>query len=327
MTIRRSGAGDVLLLRPGLRAGGRLLVFSDSPEEVRAHGAVYRETAARPFRIFLHHVNRTGATAGMYICVENLAPGPRAVTARATGAAWGTGYAMVGARAVRDYLKNPNSYRAPLPAGGWARWGVDRLTPGALFSGAYNFDPEGPVRITVALVASGHNPNPAGLPLLPADGVHARGTFSHSTRQALVEFRTSMGAAGLQLGNNPRWERPAPWNQVLAGEFEPGLSPDGQVAELLGNYGVIYRVAFRVVNDAAAPRTVEWAMRPMGGEFCGAADFSGNVVIMPRPLPGPEYEWVAWQAALAPGEERLVPLRWMPAGGSNLPVRIILQAQ
>lgn len=325
MAIRTVDLGEPLLLRPALASGGRLLMVSDSPEDVPRHGVMYRDTASRPFRVFLHHLNATGRTAGIYIYLRNPAGQPVTVTARATGAGWGRSPAMVGCAAAGAYLANRAAAPVRLPPGSYTRWGLDRLAAGEVFSGTYDFDPEGPVQVHVALIPPGSQPNPQELPILPRDGVHVRGTWSHGGRRGGLAFRASLGFAGLQLGNAPAMTGGTPWGTPLPGEYETGHSaPDYRAEELDGNYGVVYQLDLRLLNDTPAARTVDLVMQPRGGTFCSALELDHQVTRMDEMITTPQRSWWPGQFGLAAGAQRMVTMRWIPPGGSALPVRLHL---
>lgn len=312
-------------LTPALAVGGRLLLFSDSPEDVPAPGILYQETVTGPFRVCLHHANATTAPAGLYICIKNQGQRPAAISARATGAAWGASPGAAGQAALLMYLQNSRADTVRLPPGSWTRWGVPALAPGQTLSGVYDFDPGGPLAVYTLLAPAGADPDPDSLPLLPPDADHGRGTFRHATRSAAVAYRCSQGHVAAQLGNNPEWGRDAsPWRRPLPGEFEQGWSvSDARTAVLLGNYGVNYMLEFRLHNDLAGSSAVRFVLEPRGGEYQGPLEFDGRPLAAPGPV-APGMAWLCHGVGLAAGERRRVRLRWLPANGSFLPVRLHL---
>lgn len=314
-----------LRLTPVLALSGRLLLFSDTPEYVNEYGVMYQETVTRPFRVFLHHVNNTGSPAAIYICSKNQRYARSAITSRATGAAWGADPMQMGLGAQVMYLQNTRSDTVVLTPGAWARWGIPDLAPGHTFSGIYDFDPATPLAIYTVLAPPGADPDPDTLPLLARARSHERGTFNHATRSATIPYRCGQGHAALRLGNNPAHARdPDLWARPLPGEFEPGWStPDARPVELLGNYGVNYMLEFRLENDLTRSCPVNFVLEPLGGEFLGPAEFDGRTAVPPGVV-APGWAWWCHEVTLDAGEQRTVRLRWIPPGGSFLPVRLHL---
>lgn len=311
---------------PSLAMSGRLLLFSDTPEIVHEYGVLYQETPIRPFRVFLHHVNSTAGPAGIYICIKNQRHAPAAITARATGAAWGASPMAAGQDALFMYLHNTRSETVTVPPGAWARWGVPDLLPGYTFSGMYDFDPAAPLAVYTALAPPGADPDPDTLPLLPRDADHERGTFNNATRSGQVAYQSSQGHMAFQLGNNPgRAGDPDHWQRPLPGEFELGWStPDARTVQLLGNYGVNYMLEFNLINDRPDPWALSFVLEPRGGAFLGPLEFDGRPVVPPGVIRAPGWAWWCHGVTLAPAAQRTVRLRWVPPGGSFLPVRLHL---
>lgn len=320
-----SGLDEPLLIRPRLAARGRLLLFSDSPESVTEPGVLYRDQqVARPARVFLHHYNQGKTPVAIYLCVKNQSREATAVIARSSGAAAGLYPAVAGQQAFAQYLRNPSSLRVDLPPGRWGRWGIQSLPPGQTFSGIYDLDPLGPVAVAVLAARPGTDPDPQTTPALPRDGRHQRGTWLFGDRAGQIHYRASQGVAATPLANDPGGGRAdSPWQWPLPGEFQLGLDRlSWRVEYLMGNYGVLYRLQVLLENDRAQPATFRLGIQPRGGDWLGMVAV-GNKALGPEgPIPARETWWF-WQARLQPGAQQRLTMRWLPTGGSFLPVRLL----
>lgn len=289
------------------QVGGPTLLLSNSPEEVTRPGLLYRDRVSGPARVFYWHANASGGPLRIVVVARNPGPAPASVRVVREGLAGPERDAFgVGRAAMMRYLTSgpgPTLALAPGEAAVLNAHQHRAPAPGELVHGILDLEVAGEVWVSVVALpgdAAGI-PDDAALPPLPADGVHPRGTFPGAD-VVLRLAAPSDGPASLVL---PTGE---PWAGVDA--------LTGQPAHLQGSFGILYRLV------VAPGRSTAVLINPRGGGKAGAIRVDGVVVPVPRNGVVLSSDQVVKGGVLPPGRDATI--EFMPAGGSYLPVNVLL---
>ncbi len=290
----------------------RTLVFSDDPEDPAVNGVLYADTLRKgaPYRIYVYHAN--GGAAPRKFSLVALNQGAAAASVRFERSAVGTpgvDYLGIGKDVARRYLGPPSPRTVVVPAG--ARVVLDPALDAAtaqrleLVHAIYDVTPDADLKLSVVTVGPGVDAAAAtaGLPLLPFDGKHARGTFPDAD---LAIFASSLaGPAGSKLARL----------RLGADVVDPHVlgrdATTGNAISLVGNFGVVYTI----VAEAGMVAGVA----PRGGAWAGATEQATVVTALPRGSTFVDADAVRLPN-LAPGGA----LRLMTAGSSSLPVDVVV---
>lgn len=351
MELAAAAPGDVVAvgaLAPAPLArvsqtGGQLF-YSNNPEAIPAVAAdaptllCHNPVAAGPARCFVYHVNGAGRPAAVDVLLAPLA-GPVAVQVRRRGLAAPAGdYVGIGRRVQADWFRSGAGWTLAVagptlldPA--LAHWVG---APGDLFHGLWTWEAGGPLWVTVA-ARPAEQPAPAALDrfrLAPREGLfspcpedfRARGVFQ-GTKWVAAAYAGDLGPRFLPVGHrfcsgDPLWDTPT-GDAWVPGRDETPRAP-GDTAPLgpylPGNYGVLYR--FGLLLGGTAPVAV--LLNPRGGVIHGAFRASPGLtpggVTAYGPLASPDQAVLLGRYA----PPALARLDLMPAGGANLPWRVLL---
>lgn len=287
--------------------GGPVLLLSNSPEQVTRPGLLYRDRVQGAARVFYWHANAAAVPLRVAVVARNRGPTPAALRVLREGLAGPERDAFgVGRAAMVRYLASSPGTPQVLPPGAALLLNARQhrpVAPGELVHGILDLAVEGEVEVSVLALPADAPAPPAGpdLPPLPPDGVHRRGTFAGAD----VTLRLALppdGPAALRL------PPPGTWTGVDA--------LTGQPAELPGSFGILYRVV------AAPARTTALLVNPRGGGKAGALRVGDAVVPVPRNGVVLRPDQVVKGGTLPPGTETAI--EFMAAGGSNLPVDLLL---
>ena len=284
------------------------LLFSDSPEVPSRSGVLYRDTVQGPARVLAYHQNGLNLPARLQVVARNPGPAPVRVTVLRRGAGVTPGPdPLVGQQTLLRYLASRPLAARTLPPGGHLRLSDSGpLSPGALSSVLLDLTASGPLEVSVLLlgpdVARG-TPIEA-LPILPPDGTHQRGTFPGADR--ILEVTVDRLPARLVFGGAD--DPPLTGTDALTGAPQ----------RLAGNYGVRYALSLR----GSAGSTL--AASPRGGAYRGVLGLQdagrARTLLIGRGagLTDPAQPARLWRAR---GDLELL---FIPAGGSNLPLALVV---
>jgi hypothetical protein len=308
------------------QGGGSTLLFSDDPESLPGPGIAYQDTVGGVFRVFLYHQNGSGSALYLGVVVAN--PGTSAVTVTVQRAGLGgpaTSGIAAGKQAVQSWFASSGSWSITLKPGASA-WlypalSQTQLPVGEVESAIVDAAASGPLRVSVVAQRK-PSTSLAGLKVLPntytsPSGTPMRGTFQQS---ALSDTYSADASGAGQYA----------YHLADVGSYLQGYSAvDGVSTVDYGNYGVLYTTTFDVTpSSATTAGQFTLLMNPRGGSFATASLVQGIEEVL---LPGdqvalsPIYEAaVIGQYPLASGTTTVASLQWMPAGGSSLPVDILV---
>ncbi|MBW7475101.1 copper amine oxidase N-terminal domain-containing protein [Paenibacillus oenotherae] len=249
------------------------LFRSSGPESVYSEGILYRDDIAGDVRFMLHHKNKLGAKARLYILAQNLESEPASLWIGASGSAGPTPMPeFAGRMSLARYYEataaGDNSRELVLAPGESKVLFEDISRKAMLQDDIITFHGDvyssSRIRYTALLIGAEREPI-AAVPLLPALDPRqsiVRGTFEGATR--VFDYAGVIGdrTTKLSLTDN------------AADPFMSGMDGlNGMPATNSGNYGLLYKVVLRNV----APRSLI-AFNPRGGSYTGAALVNGNVV-------------------------------------------------
>lgn len=323
--------------------GGKLMV-SNNPEEVNGQGLLYSDRLQGAWRVCAHHQNKTGSEPGgirqpiqLLIILTNPGSVRHSIVVERSGVGVHGDPQVAGCRALQQFLHNSMPSRQDILPGQSLAWGVGKLNFGATFSGLYDFYAAGELDVSVAaLLVGNQNLSPAYLTSFPRhnnpDGSYTiRGTFPYRELHGQFMYYAGAGWRGAQLGNNPYgnylrdpwWDWV--WSQVYQGEYPAGWNAlDGETVYNWGNYGVFYHLVCVIDHRIDRPQYTQLLCNPRGGTYYGPLQADGHVLCPAAPVAPLTEAVILKNITTYAGVREKVALSFMPAGGSSLPVRILL---
>lgn len=318
--LRYANPGDLLsfdsrptpsLPRQDESADGPTLLFSDSPEQVREDGLLYRDAVEGPFRVVAYHLNAKATPGRLMTVVKNVDVKPALVKLDRTGeTAPARVEGVLGQVTLMDYFASRPGTQLSLAPGESA---ILYLSPTIVPQSGVSLMADGTTdaRLEVSLVFSGElGPAPEALLALPAlapDSNHVRGTFPQAIRRFALDLGGTLPAKAIV--GDPGQDPAAAGKDVL--------TPAD--VQLKGNYGVTYDVTLR---NAAG---VALAISPRGGLYKGVVrveEEGQTPLLIPLPKSGniadPNRPLLFHRA-----RSRTVRLQFVPASGSHLPVHLL----
>jgi len=290
------------------------LVFSDSPEAPTQPGVLYRDQVSGRVRVVAYHLNRTPRPARLFVLARATTPVGGSVQVRRDGSAAPTRLeSVLGQASVLDFLASSTGARHNLGAGEpTLLYASPTLQPGQGAKVLQDLEFSGSAELTTVLLEEGTPPSAAtvaGLPLLPPDANHQRGTFPEAVRSLQV----TLGAlpTRLMLGDGVQ-------DPTLVGVDATTGTPQ----RLMGNYGLQYDLTVQATSPAVA------AFVPRGGPYRGAAvtEHAGDRQFLKIPASGmlSDPNTPLLLQRLSPGRSTF---SFIPSGGSFLPVVIVFYPQ
>lgn len=290
------------------------LIVSDSPEEPNQSGVLYSDAVSGPTRLLAYHVNAMPSPARLVVLASNLETTPATLKVERLGETAATRVvAVLGQVSLMDFLLAKGRGLFYLEAGkSVVLYTSASLAQGQGINLKTDLNITGKVTLTVLMVeetmmGEGGSGDSlfgllASLPNLERDRNHIRGTFPSAVRTLKVRFS---GEAG----------------RVVIGDgiYDPKLAGvdalTGNPVELLGNYGLTYRI---VIEGAS---NVVGAFSPRGGMYAGAIRVNG--LLRPIPENGVLYRPDTPMLFLRSSQDRNE-LEFVPASGSFLPINLVL---
>jgi hypothetical protein len=241
---------------PMAPAAPSILFFSDDPEYIPMEGLVFRGNvdAGRPARLYYYHSD-IGVPRDLDVVLTATTPSRVHIIQSVDGP--DLDVASVGHAVSRNFLlfqqRNEGTVVDVTPGAPFILR-HDLIFAGELVAGAIDFQvlAGGPVAASVVASPAGGHPEPyLGGPRMPFDGHNRRGTFELAGYGVIAAAYTVGGPdASVKYGHRnttPRNVDPA----------DPGRD--------YGDYGVVHRITFGLINPTDAPHVVYLYEKPLGG--------------------------------------------------------------
>ncbi|MGL4736465.1 MAG: hypothetical protein ACRCW2_03315 [Cellulosilyticaceae bacterium] len=228
------------------------LVLSNSPENVKAEGVLYRSFFKGDGTLFVHHIQgfKDNQRRGFEVTVLNLSDTTvslelerKAFKGPHQNVVW------MGQSVLLDYLGKKDESKHLIPAGDrYVLYKQDKWRQQEVISALMGIKTDGPVMIEVRVykpgdLSSGREPL--------AKDVHPRGTFYGGSREYHVVFKDHYDICTLVVGEKEEW---------ICGKD----AMTGEVVSNKGNYGVPH------IIDVMAEEDVDIFLNPRGDMFKGA---------------------------------------------------------
>lgn len=297
------------------------MLFSDSPESPSQDGVLYADTvAAGRYRLYVYHANGGAALRKFPVVALNQGALPATITIVRRGlAAPSTAYVSVGKTVLLDWLVDRPPVQVTVPPG--ARVLLDgtldslHAAKDELVHAMFDVVVDRTVKLSFVSVPAAADATAvtAGLPLLPRDAAHQRGTFP-AADVLIVPAPGSLADAG-QAGQARGVQRMRLGVDEVDETLQGVDAPTGVKQALLGNYGMRYRFALKLPLPATA------ALAPRGGDWGGIARVGTSSVT----LPVATFSLATTTDAIVLGAlDGGAEVDLFTAGGSNLPVDLFL---
>jgi hypothetical protein len=311
----------------------RTLIFSDDPEYVTGPGIMYQDTVMGKFRVFMYHVNNYRKALFFSVLITNPNPYPITVTVSQKAAVGPSAdYTAMGKLAIGMWLQSTGGDQINLYPGQTMFLNSLEMPMSArrneLIHYLYDAETTGPIIVsTVARKDKKFSLN--GLTILrsAAKGKDTpmRGTFQFAEYNATYFSNLSEngqyadGAAGTT-------EYLAGWSAV-----------DGRPTVNYGNYGILYHTKVQILPKSTLLAAIVFNSR--GGTFATWAkvvvtESSQIIQSGPYAIPTTQPSFgtntltqgvMLYKDSFVAGITKFVEVVWMPAGGTNLPVDILVQ--
>lgn len=295
------------------------LFRSSGPESINSEGILYQDKIEGFARFLLHHKNKTGLPARLYILAENQGTTPTTITFKNEGMAGPTSYAeWAGRVSLSRYfegkLTGESNRKLVLQPGEkrviWGDISKRAMKPQEIITFTGDLSSNAPIRYTSLLVSADRDPiaDLQKLPYLDPNESIVRGTFADSTR--VFEYNETLGTRSVKLSLTDNREDP----------FQLGADGiKGTTAMNSGNYGLLYKLKLNRV----APNTLI-LFNPRGGLFVGSALVNDKVVVFGHS--GKEDISSTASVLYRTGDlEESVDIWISPAAGSNLPFALLFE--
>ncbi|MBP2001918.1 PKD repeat protein [Paenibacillus shirakamiensis] len=294
-------------------------LFRDSgPESVTSEGILYQDTIVGLTRFMIHHRNRLGEKAKVYLVAKNTDSTLANIDILSYGVAGPNQHPeLTGRLSVQRYFENYQSdskkQRITL-APGESKVIMNDLSNTSLsqedcISLLGDLYSDARVQYTVLIVKEKHDPIQAvtTVPYLDPKESIIRGTFADSTR--VFEYNEVVGTKEQRLNLTDNTADP----------FQTGTDGIlGTSALNSGNYGVMYKLKLNRV----APNTLI-TFNPRGGLYMGAAMVNGNVVSFSHTGANNVSNQTSVLYRTKDYEEN-VEIWLSPSAGSNMPFTLLL---
>ncbi|MDQ7790770.1 MAG: stalk domain-containing protein [Clostridia bacterium] len=305
---------DFPVLTPQVTESNRTLLRVNSPEEIKEEGILYRDNVSGPVRVMVHHLNRSPWPIRIHALAHNPSSSP--ITVRITRQGLGGPSADIlhlGRVHLTKFFSIQSEQVITVPAGKTVNLlsslSAAQMAPNACLSGMWDLEVSAPLTFTFASLKAEDDPleHVDRLPVLPADGMHIRGTFPVADRELLFDVLPA-GERGRIVLADSQLDPP-----------ETGIDAmTGQPVQNLGNYGVVYTLVLsRLPDDTAI------LLNPRGGNFCGAVRIGQQVVQVPTSGYAPPHRHAVVLYRNEDGPHRIT-VDFSPPSGSYLPVNILL---
>ena len=212
------------------------LLLSNSPETVREKGILYRDTVRGKGRVVIHHVSGftqqqlKEESKRLMIVAQNETLTPVKITiSKKSIKGPDKDILHTGQKSVQSYLEN-DTYIDYILAPGEGMYLYDskprQWNSGTVISGMFNFETDGPLRLTVAVGGPKTDITHINNMQVLNRGTHSRGTFDTLTRYYRIDATDLENPAKLLIGANKE-------------EWAVGYdATTGETVYNKGNYGI-----------------------------------------------------------------------------------------
>jgi hypothetical protein len=287
----------------------RKLLVSDSPERVKEHGILYRDTVNGYGRLYANHLNATLEPLQLAIVATNAGTTPVMIRTTHQGEVLPSIYAnLIGHQATVDFLLDDVSKSdLVVEPGETAAYAImPNFLPGQGVNLIYDIVTNGEITFDFVAMLPGDSLEVVRFyPKLPYDN-HVRGSFPVSQVDWEVDATAATGLKAITIGDNIR------------DKFVMGFDPLRNLeVPNYGNYGVIYNI--RILNSGK----VAIALLARGGPFKGPFKINGEMVLAPAsgtitPFDG---TFILMRTV---GNEPFIDLIFSPPAGSAFPIDLVL---
>lgn len=244
------------------------LIMSDSPEDVKGQGILYRDSINGIGRILIHHINKAESTEKqrLALIVEN--PTSQPITVKLMNKSIkgpANDILRVGQLSLNEYLSGTVAPETIVLQPNEKKFIYDKAwNPNTCISGHVDVETTGEAKFTVAnLNASDTLETLSSLYYYPPDGVHYSGTYDK------IGINYSLNLDGTEA------ER-LTLGVVNSGEWVVGYDERTQSSvENAGNFGVSYYITVTAQEDMGV------ILNNRGGMFQGAIKWNDQVYSMP----------------------------------------------
>ena len=309
-------------LRPTLLGSSGVLLVSDSPETPTRSGLLYRDTVQAStvqdsqgrIRVMAYHVNGLGRPARLLLLARNMGEQPASLTVLRQGrAVTRQPDPVIGQQTLLRYFSSGPRLPRTLNGGEQsALFDSGLLAPGSVVSLLLDLESRAALELSVVILGQNERPG-GGLPILPADAFHQRGTFLGAGRTLSVELPA---------------DADTPFRLTLSGPDDPPLEGQdaltGAPQVLKGNYGVLYTIqvagaAGRLLAASARGGAYRGTVSVQDGGLLRDVGRTSQVLIgQGRALKVPASPAALWQIR---GPE--FGMQIVPANGSSLPLALL----
>lgn len=244
------------------------LIMSDSPEEVKGRGILYRDRMNGTGRLLIHHINQSSSLdkERLAFIVENPTEAPvtlKLINKSIKGPA--TDILRVGQLSLQDYLSGKVPTETIVLQPGERKYLYDKnWSYGSCISAHIDVEMDGELQFTVANLGSSDTLETLdSLEYFPADGVHYSGTYN----QVGIHYTLNLTGSeperlSIGLANSGEW---------IVGYDERTQAP----VENTGNFGVSHYITVTAQEDMGV------ILNNRGGTFQGAVKWNDQVHLMP----------------------------------------------
>jgi len=310
---------------------GGTLLFSDSPEVVKADGILYEDTVKDRARLLYYHLNGAKDDKKVVVLLENMSDEDAGITVHnfAYGAP-SDDFLFVGKAVQEEYFAHKNYDYVKLPAKSKrllsAKLDQMRIKQGQLVYGVVDFTAPVKTKVTVMMLPFQDDAvhySRLLKQLAPDKDINARlrGTFTGMDRviKGVKPYNGRRdGVVGVTLADD------------VIDRYRTGIdASDGDIVWNYGNYGILYKL--RLPTEGSG-RT-SYYLNPRGGVYAGAVAVRRHgengrpeLVLTPSDKPffgeGTRTTDLTYIGTYDNREE--IWIEFSPPGASNLPARLIL---
>jgi hypothetical protein len=311
------------------QAGGEL-IFSDSPESPTSRGILY-EDGTQPGnvtnRIFAYHVNnQSSGNLRFSVLIENLGSSYGTLQVQQVGSAGpSTSYGYIGKLAFDRWLTSSQGTAISVAPGQTVRLDTNfdstLVSPGNLLHGIWDYSFTQPHKVIICAINPSDNPLSIwpSLSVLARD-THERGTYAACNKMydTAATFDTTNGISLYPIGDHDLDTPTTGYDYaVTPPTAETHLDPSG----------ILYRTHLTLASSDG--RSLAILINPRGGSWGGAVYAQSGI------LPGGKFLVPSGSGSTSDNTKGTVEgdyatpsgtvfMQFMPTGGSNFPVDIML---
>lgn len=279
----------------------RWLFYSNDPETVYEPQILYAAElpAGDRSRIFFHHLNRTNAKQNLYCSVINTSAEPINLAVKMGIGGGHPNAILTGYASANNYLRNGFSSVLIEP---------NKLTPLTIIPLQHGYVCTGlislyaPRQANLRLVISlGQAPVMPPTYINPRTNMYFENPVLTANREVIIGYR---------------------WDFLKIGHIEKLQNLHGH--NLHGNYGVTYRINYKIINPSNETVKVELALLPSGGAVKMPFRINGQFYESDMLRGGDEPKGFA-SFSLKPGETKRFTLETIPVGGAWYPTTLVVR--